>query len=433
MKKKDPGGDDRFSRDLQYFKFSAYGFLKNLRFFEPFLILFFLEKGLSFLEIGTLYAIREIAVNILEIPTGAVADALGRRRTMIASFVSYLLSFVIFWLTSSFAAFLGAMILFSFGEAFRTGTHKAMIFTHLRITGNDRFKTDYYGHTRGWSQTGSAVSSIIAAAIVFISGNYTAIFLFSTIPYLLDLLLMISYPKELDGVRSSFSFKNLVDAFKSIWKSLVLTIRKPGALRVVISVGAYSGFYRGTKDFLQPLIIALAVAIPLASDMPSARREAVLVGLVYMVIYLMTAYSSRRAGRIAGAFKAPETAMNWALILGLVIGAAIGVSRLLDWTIVPVALFMAIFLIQNIRRPIGVAVVSDHVPEDILATVLSVESQSQSLFAAIVALVVGAVANAASGSVGMGILVASAAGLIVLPYLWLKPIAQADNTERGNS
>jgi MFS family permease len=419
--KNNSANNERFPRDLQYYKFSAYGFLKNLRFFEPFLILFFLEKGVSFLEIGMLYAIREIAVNILEIPTGAVADALGRRRTMIASFVSYLISFAIFWQASSMLAFVGAMILFSFGEAFRTGTHKAMIFTYLKITGNEQFKTDYYGHTRGWSQTGSAVSSLIAAAIVFISGNYTAIFLFSTIPYILDLLLMISYPKQLDGTRTAFSLKNLADAFVTIWRSLIITVKKPRALRIVISAGAYGGFYKGTKDFLQPLIVALAFAIPIASEMPSERREAVLVGLVYMVIYLMTAYSSRSAGRFAKAFKSPEAAMNWALALGLIVGAVIGVTRLLDWTILPVILFMVIYLIQNVRRPIGVSVVSDRVPEDILATVLSVESQAQSLFAAIVAFVIGAVADAVSGDVGAGILAASAVGLALVPLLWIRP------------
>ena len=39
-----------FRKDLQYYKFCLYGFLKNLRFFEAFLILFFLEGGLSFFE-----------------------------------------------------------------------------------------------------------------------------------------------------------------------------------------------------------------------------------------------------------------------------------------------------------------------------------------------------------------------------------------------
>ena len=51
--------------DIQYARFSAYGFLKNLQFFEPFLILHLLAIGVSYLEIGTLYAVREITINVL--------------------------------------------------------------------------------------------------------------------------------------------------------------------------------------------------------------------------------------------------------------------------------------------------------------------------------------------------------------------------------
>jgi len=114
--------------NLQFYKFCMYGFLKNLKFFEPFLILFFVEKGLTFFQIGTLYAIREIATLILEIPTGIAADTFGRRRTMIYAFIFYILSFLIFFCSGNYLLFVPAMILFAFGEACRTGTHKAMIF-----------------------------------------------------------------------------------------------------------------------------------------------------------------------------------------------------------------------------------------------------------------------------------------------------------------
>ena len=138
----------KFNKDLQYYKFCMYGFLKNLRFFEPFLILFFLEKGLSFFQIGTLYAIREITINILEIPTGIVADSLGRRRTMIFSFIAYIISFIIFYLSAKYLLFVIAILFFAFGDAFRTGTHKAMIFEYLKIKGWNDQKVHYYGHTR---------------------------------------------------------------------------------------------------------------------------------------------------------------------------------------------------------------------------------------------------------------------------------------------
>ena len=108
-----------FQKDKQYFKFCAYGFLKNLRLFEPFLILFFLEAGLSFLEIGVLYSVREIMRNLLEMPAGILADALGRRRTMISSFGFYIISFLSFYFSYSYALFMMAMIFYALGDAFR--------------------------------------------------------------------------------------------------------------------------------------------------------------------------------------------------------------------------------------------------------------------------------------------------------------------------
>ena len=80
-----------------FFRFALYGFLKNLRFFEPFIILIFRDNGLTFLQIGILYSVRDLANNILEIPTGVFADAFGRRKAMILAFTSYILSFLIFF------------------------------------------------------------------------------------------------------------------------------------------------------------------------------------------------------------------------------------------------------------------------------------------------------------------------------------------------
>ena len=64
------------------FRFCLYGFLKNKRYFEPFLMLVFLDRGLNFFVIGLLIACRDLTVNVLELPSGAIADSFGRRRSM---------------------------------------------------------------------------------------------------------------------------------------------------------------------------------------------------------------------------------------------------------------------------------------------------------------------------------------------------------------
>ena len=95
------------------FRFSLYGFLKNQRYFEPFLVLAFLEKGLGFFEIGLLVAFRELLVHLLEIPSGAIADVWGRRRSLILSFSAYIVSFLLFGAVDSLAALFVAMAFFA--------------------------------------------------------------------------------------------------------------------------------------------------------------------------------------------------------------------------------------------------------------------------------------------------------------------------------
>ena len=102
-------------KNLQYYRFSAYGFLKNLRFFEPFIILIFRDNGLTFLQIGLLYSIRDITNYLTEIPTGFIADAFGRRRSMVFAFIAYIVSFVIFFSFSDFYLSAFAMVLFGLG------------------------------------------------------------------------------------------------------------------------------------------------------------------------------------------------------------------------------------------------------------------------------------------------------------------------------
>jgi MFS family permease len=156
-------------------RFSLYGFLKNQRYFEPFLVLAFLDKGLSFFWIGVLVAWRELWINLLEVPSGAIADVYGRRRAMIGSFAAYIVSFVLLGLCDALPLLLLAMTAFALGEAFRTGTHKAMIFSWLRAEDRIDERTRIYGYTRSWSKIGSAVS--VAQAALLVGPVYVALHL----------------------------------------------------------------------------------------------------------------------------------------------------------------------------------------------------------------------------------------------------------------
>ncbi len=408
----------KYQRNLQYYKFCLYGFLKNLKFFDPFLILFFIDAGLSFLQIGTLYAVREISTNILELPTGIAADSLGRRKTMICSFIFYIISFAVFFYSNSYLLFIPAMILFALGEACRTGTHKAMIFEYLKINNWQDQKVHYYGDTRSWSQIGSAVSALIAAGIVFLSADYKYIFAYSIIPYLINLLLMISYPKELEGVIKHHPGSNIISKFGKVIKASIHTFTKISILRVISSLSVFSGFHRASKDYLQPVLSAFSLSLPIFLYYEENKRTAFIIGIAYFFIYILTAFASRKSGESASKFLHISMPLNISMIAGFVMSSLIGIFYNLGLMLISILLYIGMFIIQNLRKPMGIAYVSDMTNPDILATTLSAESQITSLFSGIIAVFIGYCAD--KFGLGTALIVVSFVLLIFTPLYCAK-------------
>ncbi len=405
-----------FQKDIQYYKFCAYGFFKNLRFFDAFIILFFLDKGITFLQIGILYSVREITVNILEIPSGVIADSFGRRRSMIFSFSNYIISFLIFFLFSDYYLFIIAYIFYAVGDAFRTGTHKAMIFEYLKIKKMEHFKVHYYGHTRSWSQFGSAISSLIAALIVLYSGNYSSVFLFSVIPYVIDLFLMISYPKELDGSIKNFEIKKIKQTFIDVIKDFAKTIKNLTVFKAITNVSLYTGYYKALKDYIQPLMKSLAIALPFFVALEDKEKSAIIIGVIYFIIYILTSISSRNSGRFSQRFRNLIYPMNYTLLIGLFAGVLTGLFFHFKFLWMAIILFVIIYMIENIRKPIGISCITTLFKKDVLATALSVESQANTLFSAIFAPIIGLLAD----KVGIGYGLAFLSGFLVLLYPILK-------------
>ena len=409
-------------RDLQFYKFRAYGFLKNLRFFDPFLILFLREAGLSFLAIGTLVSIREISTNVLEIPTGVMADAFGRRKAMLFGFSAYILSFVLFYLGSTYWMFVIAMIAFAFGETFRSGTHKAMILEHLRICGCEDRKVFYYGKTRAASQFGSAVASLIAAGLVLWTGNYRIIFLASTVPYILNFLLLATYPRALDGehvVRAGqLEWRNIRSQFASAICGLWTLLRNPSVVRGLLSGAAFDALFKSTKDYLQPIVQAQALVLPVFLSLHGDQRTAILIGGVYFFIYLATSFASSSAGAIQARLKSLSLCINFSLVLGiafLLIGGAAAVFHL---DAVAIAAFLGMYVLQNVRRPMVVGYLADRMNHRSMASGLSVEVQLRTLIMVVMAPALGWLADRIG--IGAGIMLVSLATLLTTPLLLVR-------------
>ncbi len=399
-------------KNYQYKKFCAYGFLKNLRFFDAFLLLFFVETGLSYTQVGLLYALKEIATNFLEFPSGLLADAYGRKRSLLVAFACYILSFLIFYCSADLWLLSLAMLLYGVGDAFRSGTHKGMIMDYLKRNNWQDHKISYYGHTRSWSQKGSAISALVAGVLVFWSGEYRVIFLCAIIPYLLNFINILSYPEVLNFASKEKAPKPLREVWSQAWS----TFKDSQVIYLINSSGLHSAYLKSIKDYIQPLMVHLVFLIPLSYNLTDKQGTGVVVGLCFTIIYFLSSLASKSAGRLSDS---PIRRLEIkTLNLGLLSGLLCGLLYHWGWHIPALFLFVGIYLIENIRKPILTGYMADKVSNEILTSVISAESFYKTFVTAGIAVLLGRLADTIG--IGMGMVIVCILLLLFSALLSLK-------------
>jgi len=384
-------------------RFSLYGFLKNQQYYDYFILLAFRQMGLSYFTIGILIAFREVMINIMEIPTGGIADLCGRRRSMIFSFIAYIISFSVFGFAGTAAAggglpggvliplLMAAMVFFAVGEAFRTGTHKALIFGWLRLNGRESERTRVYGYTRSWSKIGSALSVAIACVIVYISSDFITVFFYAIIPYLLNIINFLGYPEEIDcEITENVSFSRVIGHLR---ETLALSLRQASLRRLLLESMGFEGFFKAAKDYLQPIL--MTAALPLAGMMfaglglSDEQKSIVLIGPVFFVLFLVSAAASRNAYRLVSAPGGEDqtSRLLWGVSVGVFSILMPAIYFQVHWTMI--AGFVVLYTIQNLWRPVLISRFDAHSDESKGATVLSIESQAKSLSTMVIAPLLG--------------------------------------------
>ncbi|MFW6270216.1 MAG: MFS transporter [Bacillota bacterium] len=378
-------------RDRNIIKFGFYGFFKNLRFFEPYIYLYFLAIGLSYFEIGLIISIRELSMYIFEIPSGFIADIWGKKKSMLLCFVLYIISFIIYYFSHSFWILALASIIFGLGEAFRSGTHKGIIFDYLDWKGISSKKTQVYGFTRSVALYGKALSAVIAAVLLIWLKNYHIIFLFSIIPYICDFILILTYPPERSsGSKREFNFTEIKKHFKDSLSNLLIIKR---LRKILINSAIFDGVFKASRDYIQPVIRNFIMAYPILVVIENEQnRETLLIAILYLLINIFGAFSSRWSHKLENYCYTNDTPLNY-LFLGQAFLLFITGYFIEMNLYVVIFLFLILNIINNLRRPLLLCSLVNEIEDVQRVTMLSVESQLKSLAVVALAPLLGLIAD----------------------------------------
>ncbi|MCF8336016.1 MAG: MFS transporter [Bacteroidales bacterium] len=137
--------------------------------FMPIVVLFYQENGLEMQDIFVLQSIYSVVIVILEIPSGYLADVLGRKTTLIIGAVLGFCGFVIYSFSYDFWGFLMAEVTMGIGTSLVSGADSAMLYDTLKA-GNQKEKyLKFEGKMVSLGNAAEAVAGILGGLLAEIS------------------------------------------------------------------------------------------------------------------------------------------------------------------------------------------------------------------------------------------------------------------------
>ncbi len=112
-------------------------FLTNLNMQNVVWVLYLAYCGLNLAEIGILEGIYHATSIICEIPSGAAADLLGRKRSMMLSRICAAISCAIMLFSKSFGLFAVSFIIQALGNNLNSGSEEALVYDSMRYLGQE--------------------------------------------------------------------------------------------------------------------------------------------------------------------------------------------------------------------------------------------------------------------------------------------------------
>lgn len=133
---------------------------KWLMLIMPIVILFYTDNGLDTYHLYLLQSAYALGVALFEIPSGYLADMVGRRTTLIWGAVLGTLGFGVLSLSHSFTGFLAAEIILGIGGSFISGADSALLYDSLAAQGKQNYYLRFEGRITALGNLGETVAAI---------------------------------------------------------------------------------------------------------------------------------------------------------------------------------------------------------------------------------------------------------------------------------
>ncbi|WP_313371392.1 MFS transporter, partial [Sedimentibacter sp.] len=226
----------------------------------PVLSLLLIDKGSTLSRISILIGIYSFTVIILELPTGIMADLIGRKKTFCLSLIMSLLFSVVILLGDGFIILCIGMLIYGLNRAISSGSFEALfIDSYINEFGKDKLHVvttrlsvlDAIGLSSG-ALTGGALPEISRKHLI-LTGTYDLNLIVRLILTVLIVVLAVVFIKE----TGANSVKEHITLKQQIKNSSNVVIKSKNIICIFISVFSTGFFFSSLETYWQPHFISL--------------------------------------------------------------------------------------------------------------------------------------------------------------------------------
>lgn len=349
-------------------KIYAFKFFMSLHFIGGVLIPFFTDwGGIRFFQVMVLQAFFVFSIFLLEVPTGAVADHLGRKVSLILAAVTNGIAVLVYASTPSFSVFLVGEFLWATSFALVSGADEAFLYDSLKQMNEEDRSKKTLARFRSFELSAFMVAAPIGSAIASFVGLRQTM-LFMSVPFLLAFLL-------------AFTFEEPAYAGSKEARSYLETLI--GGLRYfrehrVLRILAFDTVSISTLTFLiiwtyQPYLKEVGISL-------------VYFGFVHAGMTGMQIAVMNNFGRLERAFGSRRGYLVWS---ALIAGGAFILLAIIPKAVVTVPLLLVIAGFGMSRRVLFENYMNKHIESSVRATVISAVSMVATLAMGLMYLALG--------------------------------------------
>ncbi len=177
-------------------KIYIYRFLSEFYLIVPILIPYYESNHLNLTQIFTIQASYALSVLILEIPSGYLADVIGRKKTLILGAFFLPVGIAVYAFTGSFTTFILAEFIVAVGNSMRSGCDSAFIYdTLIQLKEESEYKK-FEGRSMFYTRMGTGFSSVAGGLFALLSLHLPFYINIGTSLFMLPLAISLIEPKR---------------------------------------------------------------------------------------------------------------------------------------------------------------------------------------------------------------------------------------------